>query len=151
MTVEHTTRLRIYQWFVAHMGEDLAEALMDAIPPMQWDRVATRDDVEHHGALLRTELGAEMADLRTELKTEMADLRTELGAEMADLRTELKTETADLRGELRHGTGEICGLIGQMRGDLALDIARSTRTTIVAVAGLAVSNGALVLAALALR
>jgi hypothetical protein len=36
-TVDHTTRLRIHEWFVADMGEDLAGALMDATPPMQWD------------------------------------------------------------------------------------------------------------------
>ena len=123
MTTGEVGRLRVAQALGEHLGTDIAEAIMVMLPPMRWDELATKADVEglrHEIAETRTELGdnlrlevrADIAELRGELRTEITDLRSELRTDMAELRGELRTEMAELRGELRT---EIAGL----RADIA--------------------------------
>ncbi len=47
---------------------------MAAMPPIDYDRLATKDDL----TLLAAELRGEMAELRAELRGEMAELRGEM-------------------------------------------------------------------------
>ncbi|MEZ5230876.1 MAG: hypothetical protein R2710_30640 [Acidimicrobiales bacterium] len=58
-----------------------AEIAMEAMPPIDYDRLATKDDV---------------AALGVELRGEMAVLR----GEMAELRGDMKTEIVAVRGEI---------------------------------------------------
>ena len=45
MTLDETTRFRITNKFVGILGEEDAAKLMDSIPPIDWDRFATKDDI----------------------------------------------------------------------------------------------------------
>ncbi len=81
--------------------EALAEAMAGAA-------LATKEDVDANGRLLRTEFKADIAELRSELKADIAQLRAEMGelrvelkSDMAELRTELKSDMAELRTELK--------------------------------------------------
>ena len=49
---------------------------MEAMPPIDYDKLATKDDLNALGSDLR----AEMADLRSVLRVEMADLRSDMNA-----------------------------------------------------------------------
>jgi len=123
------------------LGEEGANVVMDALPNLDWDRLATRDDL----TTVRAELGTEMADLRTGLRTEMADLRTELRTEIADLRTELHTGLSGLRGEMT-------ALRADMRTDLVeLEnrIQRSMITWILAAQGVTLAATSLLVTVLA--
>jgi hypothetical protein len=91
MTIDENTRLDLRQWFETNMGERLARAVMEAMPPIDYDQLATKTDVE----LLGRELRAEMGQLRAELRAEMGELRAELRAEMGELRAELGQVRAD--------------------------------------------------------
>jgi hypothetical protein len=91
MTIDENTGLDLRQWFETNMGERLARAVMEAMPPIDYDQLATKTDVE----LLGRELRAEMGQLRAELRAEMGELRAELRAEMGELRAELGQVRAD--------------------------------------------------------
>ena len=95
MSLDERTRHDLYTAFEQLWNRERAEAMMSAFSTVEWDDLATRQDLDVLGAALRTE----MADLRTELRTDMAELRTELRTDMADLRTELRTGLADVRTE----------------------------------------------------
>ena len=83
MPVSENDRLDLRQAFVRSLGsERLAEIAMEAMPPIDWDRFATKADVD----VSSRELRSEMAELRAELRGEMAQLR----GEMAELRGEMK-------------------------------------------------------------
>jgi hypothetical protein len=85
MSVTERQRRDLYERLDEVLGHDAAEVLMEYLPPVGWNDVARRHDVDGMGAALRVE----MADLRTELCREMADLRTDLCSEIADLRDEM--------------------------------------------------------------
>jgi hypothetical protein len=89
------------------METDMADTLMDHLPPAGWTDLARTGDVESSRLLLkgeievvRTELKGEIANVRTELKADIAELRTELKGDIAELRTELKGDIAELRTEM---------------------------------------------------
>jgi len=110
MSVDQAMRAEVYLALETIHGKDVANAIMEMLPPAGVPELATKQDLALMSAELRTEfaeLRTEFAELRTELKGEMAGLRTELKGEMAGLRTELKGEMAGLRTELK---GEMAAL-----------------------------------------
>ena len=97
MTIDEKTRLDLRQKFEEVLGPRLAEAAMEAMPPLEYDTFATGTDVDNVGISLRGDMATLAADIRSEMTTLGADLR----GEMADLRSELRTDMAELRGDLR--------------------------------------------------
>jgi hypothetical protein len=98
MTLDETTRFRITNKFVGILGEEDAAKLMDAIPPIDWDRFATKDDITAATILTKAEMELEFANLRSEVAVQFAEVRTEF----ADVRSEMRTGFADLRAEFAH-------------------------------------------------
>ena len=99
MTVDDRTRLNLHRKLEAVLGEEEADNLMAHLPPVTWNEVATKHDLDALGTMLRTDLAAmettlrgEMGSMRTELRGEMGSMRTELRGEMGSMRTELQTE-----------------------------------------------------------
>ncbi len=109
MTLDETTRFRITNKFVGILGEEDAAKLMDSIPPIDWDRFATKDDIAAATILTKAEMELEFANFRTEVamqfaevRTEFANVRSEMRTEFADVRTEMRTGFANLRAEFAH-------------------------------------------------
>ena len=109
MTLDETTRFRITNKFVGILGEEDAAKLMDAIPPIDWDRFATKDDIAAATILTKAEMELEFANFRSEVAVQFANFRTEVAVqfaevrtEFADVRTEMRTGFANLRAEFAH-------------------------------------------------
>ena len=98
MTLDETTRFRITNKFVGILGDEDAAKLMDSIPPIDWDRFATKDDIAAATLLTKAEMELEFANLRSEVAVQFAEVRTEF----ADVRTEMRTGFANLRAEFAH-------------------------------------------------
>ena len=98
MTLDETTRFRITNKFVGILGDEDAAKLMDSIPPIDWDRFATKDDIAAATILTKAEMELEFANLRSEVAVQFAEVRTEF----ADVRTEMRTGFANLRAEFAH-------------------------------------------------
>jgi hypothetical protein len=130
MTIDEKTRLDLRQEFEKLMGTRLADAAMEAMPPLDYDQLATKTDV--------TNLGIELRGEMAEMRGEMAEMRSGLHGEMAGLRSGLHGEMAGLRGEIAGVRGEISELRGDLKNDMAnqLRIMMLTQvTTIAAVVG----------------
>ena len=82
MTLDETTRFRITNKFVGILGDEDAAKLMDAIPPIDWDRFATKDDIAAATILTKAEMELEFADVRSEIRTGFANLRAEFAHSM---------------------------------------------------------------------
>jgi hypothetical protein len=102
MTLDETTRFRITNKFVGILGDEDAAKLMDSIPPIDWDRFATKDDIAAATILTKAEMELEFANFRTEVAVQFAEVRTEMRTEFADVRTEMRTGFANLRAEFAH-------------------------------------------------
>jgi len=88
MTLDETTRFRITKKFVGILGDEDAVKLMDAIPPIDWDRFATKDDITAATILTKTEMELEFANFRTEVAVQFAELQTEMRTGFANVRAE---------------------------------------------------------------
>ena len=109
MTLDETTRFRITNKFVGILGDEDAAKLMDAIPPIDWNRFATKDDITATTILTKAEMELQFANFRTETALQFAEVRTETALqfaevriEFADVRTEMRTGFANLRAEFAH-------------------------------------------------
>ncbi len=98
MTLDETTRFRITNKFVGILGDEDAAKLMDAIPPIDWDRFATKDDITAATILTKAEMELQFANFRAETALQFAEVRIEF----ADVRTEMRTGFANLRAEFAH-------------------------------------------------
>ena len=105
MTLDETTRFRITNKFVGILGDEDAAKLMDAIPPIDWNRFATKDDITAATILTKAETELQFANFRTEVALQFAGVRTEFAevrTEFADVRAEMRTGFANLRVEFAH-------------------------------------------------
>jgi hypothetical protein len=114
MTLDETTRFRITNKFVGILGDEDAAKLMDAIPPIDWDRFATKEDIAAATILTKAEMELEFANFRTEVAVQFAEVRSEFATqfaevrtEIADVRTEMRTEFADVRTDMNNRFAEV--------------------------------------------
>jgi hypothetical protein len=136
MTLDETTRFRITNKFVGILGEEDAAKLMDAIPPIDWERFATKDDITAATILTKAEMELEFANLRAEVAVQFAEVRTEVAVQFAEVRTEfavqfaeVRTEFADVRTEMRTG-------FANLRAEFAHSMRINTLTIIGSLAAL---------------
>ena len=125
MTLDETTQFRITNKFVGILGDEDSAKLMDAIPPIDWDRFATKDDISAATILTKAEMELEFANFRSEVAVQFAEVRTEF----ADVRSEMRTEFANVRSEMRTG-------FANLRAEFAHSMRVNTMTIIGSMAGM---------------
>lgn len=76
MPVDDRTRLNLHRTLEDTLGSEGADALMAHLPPIMWNHVATKDDLDKLAT--RSELQIGFAHLRTEMQIGFAQLRTEM-------------------------------------------------------------------------
>lgn len=146
MTVSESERLALYEQLADNLGPGPAETLMDQLPPVKWDEMATKDDLRQLGNQLRSEMreGFTAIELRlTEKFAEqtrwMADRFAEQDRWMADRFAEqdrriterFEEQDRRLAGQDRQITEE-----GRRFTDRLAD---QTRMIMLAIAGLGVT------------
>jgi hypothetical protein len=101
MSVTEAQRLTLRTSLVAAIGEPATDVLMEAMPPIDYDNLATKADLN----VLRTDMDARFAmvdarfvALSAELRGEMTGLRGEMATLGGDLRTEMASLTRILVG-----------------------------------------------------
>lgn len=146
MTVTDRMRTDLHGCLDGLMGNEMADIMMELLPPVGWGEVVRRQDV----AQMRSDLHSEIVGLRVELKieiaevrAEIAEVRAELKSEIAELRAELKAEIADVRADVTELRTEVRLLAGQVQS-LANDIKRLNRT-MTALTGGVITFGVMVI------
>ena len=61
--------------FIAAHGTEVANTIMDHLPPAGWSDLATKTDLATQGLLLRSEFGEKLSDLRDEVSKGFRDQR----------------------------------------------------------------------------
>lgn len=97
MSARDRNRLNLYQKLDEILGTEEANTLMEHLPPIPWNEVATKGDVEASEVALK----ADIETMTTTLRIEIAAMGKEIRGEMQGFRTELKADIHVLGAELR--------------------------------------------------
>ena len=128
MAITHRQRMSLHTKLVDVMGQEDAETLMEHLPAVAWDQMATKDDVKASELRILGELAKTNAAL---LETNAALLETN-GA------------LADTRVSFREALAETNAGVAEFKGEVQLGFARLERRLawyLVAVAALLVGFG----------
>jgi hypothetical protein len=77
MTVDDRTRLNLHRRLESVLGSEEANTLMAHLPPVTWNEVATKHDLQALGSELRTEMQMLRTELRSEIQVATLTLRAE--------------------------------------------------------------------------
>ncbi len=113
MPVDDRTRLNLHRRLDAMLGPEEADTLMAHLPPVTWNEVATKDDLNVLDRTLRSEMQALGGELRGEMKALGSELRSEINALDTGVRTEIRVSAANLRTEMATQRTEIVDAIGR--------------------------------------
>jgi len=106
MPIDEKTRLDIRQWFSERMSPQMADAMMELVPNLDHEELATKQVVRNSEVALR----ADMADLRSELHADMADLRADFAELRADMAEGFRRQQTWLVGSIVAGFSVFAGL-----------------------------------------
>ena len=87
--------------FAAAHGSEVADIIMEHLPPEGWGELATKTDVASQGQLLRSDFETQGLLLRRDFETQGLLLRRDLETQMSALRSDLESKMSTLRTELR--------------------------------------------------
>ena len=94
MVMTETQRTTLYNQLTNTIGQEAARTLMEQLPPMGWDQVATKEDVKASEKMLLREISASETRVRGELKetegrllVQIADSESRLGARIDETNT----------------------------------------------------------------
>lgn len=103
--------------FAAAHGVEVADIIMEHLPPEGWGDLATKKELAEQGRLLRSDLETQGLLLRRDLESQMSQLRDELRGDMSKLTSELKVELATgFAQQLKWLVGTMVALFTVMSG-----------------------------------
>ena len=123
MLVDETRRLALLNRLSEVLGEEEARTLIECLPPVRWEQLATKDDVKASEDRIRTEMNGKFALV----DAEFARVHTRIDG----LEHKMDAGFESLRGELAEYRGEFA----EHRGEIALQMARMTRTMVFIMSG----------------
>ncbi len=127
MSSEDMVRTELHERLTDVVGPHGAAYLMARVPPMEWDKIATKEDIADVRRDI-VDVRAEIGSVRSDLKAEIGSVRSELKAEIADLRKDTVHEFALVRSEM---TGLKHEVIGAFRAELTAALGQQARILVV--------------------
>ncbi len=127
MTASEQKRFELREGLIDLLGQDKAETLMEALPPVSWDQLATKDDLN----TLVVVIGAEFTKVASEftaVRGELTAVRGEFAAVRGEL-TAVRGEFTEQIGEVHKEIGEVHKEIGEVHkeiGEVHKEIAKSS-------------------------
>lgn len=128
MTVSESERLVLYEQLADNLGPGPAETLMDQLPPVKWDEMATKDDLRQLGDQLRSEMREGFTAIELRLTEKFAEQDRRMADRFAeqDRRITERLEEQDRR-------------IAEQDRRFTDRLADQTRMIMLAIAGLGVT------------
>ena len=149
MTDDANARERLLRALEQVLGMELAGELMASLPPHDWSRLATKDDVE--ASRLATQ--RDFVQLTEATQRDIADLREATQRDIADLREATQRDIADLRETSRQElSNAVLRLEARMSEQsasferaLRTELSRQSRAAVAGMVGMVMTIGLFVL------
>ena len=131
MSVDEPVRLRLHRRLSELLDAELADAMMESMPPMRWDQLATKDDIER--------LDARMERVERSLvdhggRFERLDARTERLERLMAAQGERLENRIDALGErIEAKIHNFSGEMALLEGRLSVRYAETTRMIVFAM------------------
>ncbi len=109
MSAGEEERLTLLSRLTEAIGADAARTIMESLPPMQWDQLATKDDLRALEERLVSKFNGEFVKINGEF-------------------AKVYGEFANVRGEIK-----------ELRGSISLEISKQTRTLVFTMVGFALT------------
>ena len=152
MVMTETQRTTLYNQLTDAIGQEAARTLMEQLPPMGWDQVATKEDVEASEKMLLREIRAGETRVRGELKEtegrlmiQIADSESRQGARIDETNSRIDETNKRIDGmntRIDETNRELSELKDEVRAgfaDLKLELAKQIRWVAAVLLGFAVS------------
>ena len=97
MALGERSRHEMYLKFEEVLGAQVANTLMEHLPPVGWADVATKRDLDAQITLVRSDLDAQISLVRTDLDAQISLVRSDLDAQSMRLELFVRSE---IRGEI---------------------------------------------------
>ena len=141
MPASEEKRLALRNRMIEVLGEEEAEVLMESLPPFDWHQLATKKDL----SVLEGKIEANKAAIEASEER----LRTEMDAGFANIRTEMDGKFAKVDAGFAKVDAEFAKVDAEftkLRGDMALQFARQTRTMVFTMLGVSLPTWGAILA-----
>lgn len=119
MTISDSQRTDVHNCLRDLMGQEMADIMMELLPPVGWGEVVRRQDVNGLGISLR----AELSETRSDLQREIQAVRHELKTEIQEVRAELATFREVTNSRLESLEKSINGLKQSMTALIGCNVA----------------------------
>jgi len=93
-------RFELREGLIEFIGEDKAETLMEALPPVSWDQLATKDDLNTLATVIGAEFTAVAAEF-TKVAAEFTAVRGEFAAQIGEVHKEIGALHKEIAGQTR--------------------------------------------------
>jgi hypothetical protein len=107
MTVDDRTRLNLHQRLTEVLGSEEADTLMSHLPPVTWQEVATKGDLDSLRVVLTTDLRSAEAGIRSDMQTMESSIRGDMKAMEASIRSDMKAMETEIRSDMKAMETEI--------------------------------------------
>ncbi|MDE0116817.1 MAG: hypothetical protein OXT07_09375 [bacterium] len=148
MPASEQKRLALRNRLIEVLGEEEAEVLMESLPPFDWHRLATKDDIfvlKDDVEALKKDVEALKGDVGA-LKKDVEALKGDVEASEQRLRTEMNAGFTNIRTEMDGKFAKIDAEFTRFRGEMALQLAKQTRTMVFTMLGLSLPTWGAILA-----
>ncbi len=136
MSSDESIRLRLHRRLTELLDSDLADAMMESMPPMRWDQLATKDDVARLDA--RSErLESALVDLGDRFEGALADTEERVGsairAQGERLDSAIRAQGEGLEGLIDAQGHRHAGELALLEGRLSVRYIETTRMIVFAM------------------
>ena len=139
MTVSESKRLVLYEQLADNLGPGPAETLMDQLPPIKWDEMATKDDLRQLGDQLRSEMREGFTAIELRLTTKFAEQTRWMADRFAEQDRWMADRFAEQDRRITERLEEQDRRIAEQDRRFTDRLADQTRMIMLAIAGLGVT------------
>ena len=129
MPADEPVRLRLHRRLTELLDPDLADAMMESMPPMRWDHLATKDDIDRLDAMIQ----AQGERLETMIHDQGQRLETAIRNQGQRLETIIHDQSERLLGVIDGQGHRQAGEMALLEGRLSVRYVETTRMIVFAM------------------